>query len=98
MASNYANAPIRLGTPVRKTIGATAVAGPDSGQHHGFLVKALCSGQVVYVGKTAAVTTADGFPLYDKETLAIEGRNANEVYFIASASAQEIAVLPFDRV
>jgi hypothetical protein len=98
MASNFASAPIRVRTPVRKTIGTSAVQGPDSGVHHAFILKAICPSQVIYVGDSAAVTTATGYPMTDNETLVVEGRNSYELYFIASAAAQAISVLPFDRV
>jgi hypothetical protein len=90
-------ASIRLTAPYRVTVGAAAVQLTASGNVHGVVIKCLCPGQTVYVGTTSGVTTATGYPLVDGETLTLEIRNANQVYAIASAAAQSVAVLPFSR-
>lgn len=90
-------APVRLVAPYRVTVGGTAVQITASGNVHGVVVKALSPGQTVYIGISDAVTTATGYPMVDGETLTLEVRNANQLYAIASAAAQSVAVLPFSR-
>jgi hypothetical protein len=89
--------PVRLVAPYRVTVGAAAVQLTSSGNVHGFVLKAICPGQTIYVGVASTVTTATGYPLVDGETLTLEVRNANEVYAIASAASQSVAVLPYSR-
>jgi len=88
---------VRLAAPYRVSCGAAAAQLTASGNVHGVVLKALVPGQTMYVGVSSAVTTANGYPMSDKETLTLEVRNANELYCIASAGGQEMAVLPFSR-
>lgn len=90
-------APVRLVEPYRVTVGATAVQVTTSGNVHGIVLKALAPGQTIYIGASSAVTTSTGYPMSDGETLTLEVRNANQLYAIASAAAQSVAVLPFTR-
>lgn len=91
-------AAVQLLAPYRVTVGASAVQLTASGNvNGGVVVKAICPGQTVYVGTSAAVTTANGYPLSDGETLTLEVSNADKVFAIASAAAQSVAVLPFSR-
>ena len=71
--------------------------GTDTGNVHGVIVKALCPGQTVYLGKTVAVTTSTGYPMTDGETLTLEVPNANQLAFIASAAGQAVSIVPFYR-
>lgn len=88
----------KLVAPYRVTVGAAAVQLTDSGNvNGGVVVKALCPGQTIYLGTSSAVTTATGYPMSDGDSIILEVRNANEVYAIASAAAQSVAVLPFYR-
>jgi hypothetical protein len=89
--------PIHLVAPYRVTVGAAAVQLTTSGNVHGVVIKAICPGQTVYVGVSSSVTTATGYPMADGETLTLEVQNANQVYAIASAATQSVAVLPFER-
>jgi len=90
-------AKVNLVAPYRVTVGAAAVQLTSSGNVHGVVVKAMCPGQTIYIGVSSAVTTATGYPMTDAETLTLEVRNANQIYAIASAPAQAVAVLPFTR-
>jgi hypothetical protein len=90
-------AAIHLVAPYRVTVGGTAVQLTASGNVHGIVLKALCPGQTMYIGASSAVTTATGYPMSDGETLTLEVANANQIYAIASAAAQSVAVLPFAR-
>lgn len=90
-------APIRIAAPVRLAVGGTAVQGTDTGTVHGVIVKAICPSQTVYVGASAAVTTANGYPLADGAELLLEVANGNQLFFIASAAAQAVSILPFTR-
>jgi hypothetical protein len=90
-------ASVRLTAPYRVTVGAAAVQLTASGNVHGIVVKALSPGQTVYIGASSAVTTATGYPMVDGETLTLEVRNADQLYAIASAASQAVAVLPFSR-
>jgi hypothetical protein len=88
---------VRLVAPYRVTVGAAAVQLTASGNVHGIVLKAICPGQTIYVGVSSSVTTATGYPLSDGETLTLEVQNANQIYAIASAAAQSVAILPFER-
>lgn len=90
-------APIRIKAPTRNTVGATAAQLTATDNVHGVILKAICPGQVIYLGLDANVTTATGYPMVDGETLTLEVRNADQLYAIASAAAQSLAVLPFTR-
>jgi hypothetical protein len=89
--------PVRLVAPYRVTVGAAAAQLTSSGNVHGIVLKAICPGQTIYVGVSSSVTTGTGYPMSDGETLTLEVRNASDVYAIASAAAQSVAVLPFER-
>jgi hypothetical protein len=97
MSSGPNALPIRLGAPYRVTVGVAAAVLTASGNVHGVILKAICPGQTIYVGASSAVTTATGYPMTDGETLTLEVRDANQIYAIASAAAQSLAVLPFAR-
>jgi len=91
-------APVRITAPYRVTVGGTAVQLTSSGNvNGGVVIKALCPGQTIYIGTSSAVTTANGYPMSNGETLTLEVINANALWAIASAAAQEIAVLPFSH-
>lgn len=92
------SASIRVVAPYRVTVGVAAVQLTSSGNvNGGVCVKALAPGQTLYLGVSAAVTTATGWPMTDNESLCLEVNNANQVWAIASAAAQSVAVLPFSR-
>lgn len=91
-------APVRLVAPYRVTVGTAAVQLTSSGNvNGGVCVKALVPGQTMYLGISSAVTTSNGWPMTDNESLCLEVINANQIYGIASAAAQAVAVLPFSR-
>lgn len=91
-------APVRVVAPYRVAVGVTAVQLTTSGNvNGGVCVKALVPGQTLYLGVSAAVTTATGWPMTDNESLCLEVNNANQLWAIASAAAQSVAVLPFSR-
>ncbi len=89
--------PVRLIAPYRVTVGGTAVQLTSSGNVHAVMIKAICVGQTIYIGTSDQVTTSTGYPLADGDSLVLEVRNANQIYAIASASSQSLAVLPFSR-
>lgn len=101
VATLHAEAPgaahVRLVAPYRVTVGAAAGQLTASGNVHGLVLKAICPGQTIYVGVSSAVSTATGYPMSDGDTLTLEVRNASDIYAIASAAAQSLAVLPFER-
>jgi len=86
--------PVRLVAPSRLAVGTSSVQGSNVACH-GVIVKALCPGQTVYLGVAADVTTATGYPMGDGETLTLEVKNVNELWFIASAAAQAVSLVPF---
>lgn len=97
MAAGAYSGPIQLKAPLRKAINTGAGQQLTStGPVHGVIVKAICPGQKVYVGD-ATVTTANGYPLGDGETLTLEVKNANQIYMTADADAQAVSILPFLR-
>lgn len=82
--------------PYRVSVGGTAVQLTTSANvNGGILLKAICPGETVYWGVSSAVTTANGFPLANGESVPLNVRNANEIYVIASAASQAVAVAPF---
>lgn len=90
-------APVRVTAPYRVAVGTSAAPLTSSGNvNGGVVIRAICPGQIIYIG-VAGVTTSNGFPLSDGETLTLEVRDANQIYAIASAAAQSVAVLPFSR-
>lgn len=91
-------AQVRVVAPYRVTIGATSVQLTTSGNvNGGVCLKALVPGQTLYIGISTAVTTSTGWPMTDNESLCLEVRNATDLWGIASAAAQSVAVLPFSR-
>lgn len=94
MSALVTTTPVRITAPNRLAVGVTAVQGSNR-PCHGVVVKALCPGETIYLGTSSAVTTADGYPMGDGETLTLNVKNANELYFIASAAAQAVAFVPF---
>jgi hypothetical protein len=84
-----------LGACGRLTVGATAVRG-TSVACHGVVIKALCSGHQIHVGTADTVTTTvGGFQLDDKESINVEVRNLNELYFISDVAAQAITYMAY---
>ena len=88
-------APLRLTAPTRLTVGVAAVRQDPGSSCHGVLIKALCPGEVIYLGASAAVTTATGWPLADGDVLDIQVKQTSDLWFIASAGGQTIALLPY---
>jgi hypothetical protein len=85
--------------PYRQAVGAAAVQVTSSNPvNGGIVVRAICPGQTIYLGVSSAVTTANGFPLSDGDIITLGVRDANLLYAIASAAAQELAILPFNRL
>lgn len=95
--SAQSRAAVHLVAPYRVTVGGTAVQLTASGNVTGLVIKAICPGQTMYIGAASTVTTLTGYPLADGETLTLEVTNANQIYAIASAASQSVAVLPFSR-
>lgn len=87
-------APLRITAPSRLAVGAASVQGTNI-PCHGVLVKAICPAQVVYVGTSTAVATTDGFPLADGDVIDLQVKNVNELWFIASAAAQAVSLMPY---
>lgn len=89
---------VRAIAPFRVTVGASAVQLTTTANlNGGVFIKCICTGQTVYVGTSSAVATTTGYPLTDGQELMLQVRNANELWVIASASSQAVAVLPFTR-
>jgi hypothetical protein len=89
---------VRLKAPYRVAVGVAAVPLTGLQKVHGHVIKAICPGETIYIGASAAVTTATGYPLSNGETLGLEVFDASTVYAIASAAAQSVAVLPYVRL
>ena len=88
-------APLRLLEPFARVVGVAAEQVSTNRSCHGVLVKALCPGQTVYIGVSAGLTTANGFHLADGEVIDLAVKNTNELWFIASAAAQGVRLLPY---
>jgi hypothetical protein len=87
-------APLKLHTPFREAVGIAAVQ-VAAVSCHGAMVRAICPGQTIYVGKDDTVTAANGFPMADGDTLDLQLGNTSTVWVIASAADQALAVLPY---
>lgn len=92
--STARTAPLRITAPSRVTVGAASVQGSNR-PCHGVLVRAICPGQTIYVGVDTGVLTTTGWPMADGEVLDLAVKNANDLWFIASAAAQSVALLPY---
>lgn len=88
-----------ISAPYRVAVNSGAAAAlTTAGNKHGFVLKAMCPGQVIYIGVSSSVTTANGYPMNDGETLTLEVKDAAELYAIADADNQSLAVLPFTQL
>lgn len=90
-------APLRLTDPcVQLTVGTSQVQGSDR-PCHGVLIKALCSGQQIYVKPFSSTTilATNAWRMDDLEVLDLQVKNLNELAFIASAAAQTIVAMPY---
>lgn len=57
-------------------------------------IKAITvSGNIIYIGNSAAVTIATGYPLFNDDVLNMDLTPADTIYAIASAAGQTICVL-----
>lgn len=96
----YPGPRVRLKAADRQTVatGSAAALTDNSGNQHGFILKAICpAGQTIYLGASAAVTTSTGYPMTDGETLTLEVANVSEIYAIADAVSAQLAILPFAK-
>lgn len=80
------------------TVGTTAAALPEFGVDvNGICFKAFAPAQTIYFGLSSSVTASDGFAYEDGEGDCFEVPDPTTLYFIASASGQEIHVLGYRR-
>jgi hypothetical protein len=86
--------PLHITAPSRLTVGAAAVQGTNL-PCHGVLVRAICPSQSIYLGVSNGVTTAAGWPMADGDVLDLRVSNVNQLWFIASAAAQSVALMPY---
>lgn len=89
--------PVQLRQPYHVVVDTTAAALTSSGSVRGVVLQAICPGQTIYLGTNSAVSATSGWPLGDKDTLALEVSEANQIWVIATASSQRIVVLPYRR-
>lgn len=89
--------PIRLQRPYHVLIGATPINLGTSGSVYGITLKAICPGEIIYIGTDSSVATTDGFPLSDGESLYLEVSNPNQIWAISTASSQRLVVLSYRR-
>ena len=89
-------ASVRLKAAFRETVDDSAAA-LTSVKCHGVVLKAICPGQTIYIGADATVSAANGYPMSDGETLSLEVFDVAEIWAIASAADQHLAVLPYAR-
>lgn len=95
-ARNSTTIPVRLRVaPSRLTVGVAA-AHTASIPCHGVMVRALCPGQNIYIGVSSGVTTADGYPMTDGDEKVFEVKDVTQLWFIADAAAQAVAIFPFE--
>lgn len=89
--------PVVLSAATQTPVGVSAVQLPNTGTVLGVMLKAISPGQIVYIGTTSAVSTTTGFPLSDGDSIILEVSNANQVWAVATASGQRVAVFPYRR-
>lgn len=81
----------------RTTVGGTAVeitASAPLANRRSVSIKAICSGSnFVYIGSSSAVTTSNGYPLANEQSLDLEVDATTLIWAIASAASQAVAVL-----
>ena len=51
------------------------------------------SGVPVYLGNSSAVSTTNGYPMYDGDTLAMDLTPTDTIYFVSTAPGQVVAVV-----
>lgn len=56
-------------------------------------VRATDTSQVVYVGPNDQVTSLNGFPIFDGDTLQLDLKETQEIWAIGSAAGQKVFVL-----
>ncbi len=81
----------------RTTVGTSAVeitsSSPLTGRRS-VSIKAICSGSnFVYIGSSSAVTTSNGYPLANEQSLDLEVDATTLIWAIASAASQAVAIL-----
>lgn len=98
-SSNSKTGPFKLGVVDQVSLGngaANAAQLPDAAGHT-VLVRAICPGQTIYIGRFVdlanVTTTAKTYPLSDQQSLAFEVKNANELCAFASAAGCRLAYL-----
>lgn len=89
--------PVRLMRPYHMLIGTSVQNLGSTGVVRGVTLKAICPGETIYIGIDSAVTTTDGFPMTDNETLYLEVNNPNQIWAIATASSQRLVVFAHRR-
>jgi hypothetical protein len=92
-----AQVPVRLRTPYQVPVGMTPAALTASGSVLGLTLKCMCAGQTIYIGSDSSVSASTGWPLYDGDTFSVEVSDAANVWAVASAAGQRLAVLPYRR-
>lgn len=92
---------VRPRTPFRASVttSAAALALPGGqARSHLYILKAICPSDVIYLGTSSAVTSSDGYPLQNGESITVEARDVTSLYAISGAGACSLAVWPWDRV
>jgi hypothetical protein len=79
------------------TVGTSAVqitAAPLTNRSSiGFKAITTASTYAIYIGNSSSVTAATGYPLFNDDTLNMDLTGANQIWAIASATAQTLAVV-----
>ena len=91
--STARTAPLRITEPSRATVNAVSAQLPAA-PCHGVLIKAICPGQTIYLGRSA-VSAATGWPMADGDVLDLAVKNVNEIYAVATAAGQSLALMPY---
>jgi hypothetical protein len=90
--------PVTLHPPFQFTVGISPLPLPSTGTAiRGVTLKAMSPGQTIYIGTSNALTASSGFPLSDGDSIGIEVNNANQIYVMATANNQRLAVLAYRR-
>jgi len=87
--------PLSLLAPYQATVGPSAAALPSSGVVRGVVLKAISPGHTIYIGTNNTLTAANGWPIADNDSVAFDISEASQIWVVASAADQRIAILPY---
>lgn len=81
-------------TPYTVGVSAVQLANPALTGRSSMSFKAVCTGvNSIFIGNSSGVTTSNGWPLFNGDTLELDLNSTQAVWAIASAASQTLYVL-----